>query len=126
MFFFSLDAPVGIDVELIRDNYQFRDIVEKFFSEKEIRDLFSLPESEQLEAFFNCWSRKEAFIKGLGLGVFKGLHSLSVEVSGKRTGKVGLLSDDKGWGLEALDPSDQYAGAFAVYSSDYSISFYNF
>lgn len=127
LFVFALNNPVGVDVEYIRSDYDFVDIAKRFFSPNEVNELFSLPKHEQSQAFFNCWARKEAFIKGLGVGMFKELNKFSVEVSYKKEGRVSLLfdqnehPDSSAWSLEALDPLDGYAGAFAVATNDYQL-----
>ena len=131
LFIFALDVPVGIDVEFIRNDYEFADIANKFFSKTEVAELFSLPVSQQIQAFFNCWSRKEAFIKALGNGLFTALDKFSVEVSARKEGRVRLSDsggglDTQSWILEALDPADGYVGAFAVGLSEYATSFYDF
>ncbi|OGT09380.1 MAG: hypothetical protein A2V89_02745 [Gammaproteobacteria bacterium RBG_16_37_9] len=131
LFIFALNAPVGIDVEFVRHDYKFTDIAKKFFSKAEVAELFSLPVSQQIQAFFNCWSRKEAFIKALGEGMFSPLDEFSVEVSVSKEGQVRLsyANDDqegKFWTLEALDPADEYSGAFAVGLAEYTTDFYDF
>ena len=131
LFIFALDTPVGIDVEFVRNDYEFADIANKFFSKTEVRELFSLPDGQQTQAFFNCWSRKEAFIKALGNGLFTALDKFSVEVSARKEGRVRLSDsggglDTQSWILEALDPANGYAGAFAVGSAEYAASFYDF
>ena len=93
LFIFALNRPVGIDVESIREIENFREIAEKFFAKKETEDLFLLPANEQQQAFFNCWSRKEAFIKAKGLGVYHGLKNFSVEVSSNKKGRIKLILD---------------------------------
>src|SRR6266851_5709472 len=45
------------------------DFANRFFSPGEVLSLGSLPPQLQIEAFFNCWTRKEAYIKGLGQGL---------------------------------------------------------
>ena len=132
VFIFALETPVGIDVEFIRDDYNFEEIAQKFFSPIEAAQLFALPEEQRPQAFFNCWSRKEAFIKALGTGMFSSLDKFAVEVFYNKEGVVKLLQvendlDQKSWRLEAFDPMTKYAGAFAVKrSSACTTSFYDF
>lgn len=130
LFIFTLNNPVGIDVEFVRDNYNFADIAKKFFSKVEIEKLFALPKNEQLQAFFNCWARKEAFIKAQGTGMFRELDKFSVEVSSHKEGQVQLLADDnpneQAWMLEAIDPGEGYSGAFAAGLLKCMASFYDF
>ncbi|MGA2142803.1 MAG: 4'-phosphopantetheinyl transferase superfamily protein, partial [Brevinematales bacterium] len=53
-------------------------IVRRFFSEKEIAEYSRLPEDIKKKAFFTCWTRKEAFIKAIGMGFYMPLKSFSV------------------------------------------------
>lgn len=64
----SRDREVGIDMERIAMELPFRDIARMFFSTREKEELFALPPEKQLAAFYRCWSRKEAYLKGSGLG----------------------------------------------------------
>ncbi|UFS70037.1 4'-phosphopantetheinyl transferase superfamily protein [Geomonas sp. RF6] len=59
---------VGVDLELVRQDLDFAPMARSFFSASEQRDLFTLPPSEQLDAFYRCWTRKEAYLKGTGSG----------------------------------------------------------
>jgi 4'-phosphopantetheinyl transferase len=130
LFIFAKNISVGVDVELIREDYDFVDIAEKFFSKAESTELLSLPKNEQVRAFFNCWTCKEAFIKAKGMGMFHALDKFSVEITGARFGRMGLKDgDDKlesdNWVLEAIDLGNKYAGAFAVDVSNYLVDFYD-
>jgi 4'-phosphopantetheinyl transferase len=130
LFIFALHQPVGIDVEFIRDDFDFIPIAQRFFSKKETADLLALPPDQQLHAFFNCWSRKEAFIKAIGKGIFFALDEFSVEVSNKQKGRLQLQITDqefnaKDWSLEALNPVDGYVGAFATSRQKYEVGFYD-
>lgn len=120
LFIFALNTPVGIDVEFIRNDYEFTDIVRKFFSETESKALFSLPEDTQRQAFFNCWTLKEAFIKAKGIGMFYALDKFSVEVISNKEGKMMLNN----WTLQVIDPAKTYAGAFAVDALEFLANFY--
>jgi 4'-phosphopantetheinyl transferase len=62
------NCRVGVDLERVRDNLAYREIARRFFSRREQEELFALPPSEHLDAFFRCWTRKEAYIKGCGTG----------------------------------------------------------
>lgn len=57
---------VGVDVEKIRDLKHRQNILERYFSKSEQEEYNALPDSQQLLAFFNLWSRKEAFVKAWG------------------------------------------------------------
>jgi 4'-phosphopantetheinyl transferase len=64
----SSRREIGVDLEAIREELEFRGMAERYFSKDEKAELFSLPEEEQLEAFYRCWTRKEAYLKGCGSG----------------------------------------------------------
>ncbi|MDR1012615.1 MAG: 4'-phosphopantetheinyl transferase superfamily protein [Coxiellaceae bacterium] len=128
LFIFSLNGPVGIDVEFIRTDYNFINLAKKFFSKLENEKLFALPKDEQLLAFYNCWTRKEAVIKARGIGIFREFNKFSVEVSPDKEGKKQLFFDqnDQNLTLEAIDPEKSYAGAFVTSLSKFKVSFYSF
>ncbi len=61
-------CDVGVDMERIREDLEFHAMAKRFFSPREQDELFSLPPEQQLAAFYRCWTRKEAFLKGCGCG----------------------------------------------------------
>lgn len=132
VFIFALDVAVGVDLELIRDNYEFMEIAQRFFAKSEYQQLSLLPIAQRKQAFFNCWARKEAFVKALGTGMFNALDRFAVEIFYGKVGKVKLLwdadnCDKERWRLESFDPSVNYVGAFAVNGlSEYQVSYYDF
>ena len=61
-----------------------------YFAPGEIAVLETLQDSDWLQGFFNCWTRKEAFIKATGEGLYCALDSFEVSlVPGE---KVSLVS----------------------------------
>ena len=66
MYAFALARDVGVDIEMIRADAANDRIAENFFSPREVATLRALPRERQVEAFFNCWTRKEAYVKARG------------------------------------------------------------
>lgn len=118
----SRDCAVGVDVELVRRLDDAERIARRFFSARESEIFCALPEEQQPSAFFNCWTRKEAFIKALGEGLSHPLHRF--EVSFIDNAPVALLStrpdseEAAKWTLLALAPGQNYVGALAVKRKD--------
>lgn len=69
MLAIQLDADVGLDVELLRPFPEALDIAKRFFAPQEFTVLASLPAADVSAAFFGCWTRKEAVVKSMGLGL---------------------------------------------------------
>ena len=63
------ERKVGIDLEWIHDISDWRRIARKLFSSREQEVLEELPPEHQLQAIFNFWTRKEAYIKAIGGGL---------------------------------------------------------
>jgi len=109
---------IGVDVELVRDAVDFLQIAERFFSIEERRYLSSQPSTRMKEAFFQCWSRKEAYIKALGKGLSYPLEGFSVVVSdedGDRTEiDAPCTKSSSCLHLTNLSPGPGYVGALAV------------
>jgi 4'-phosphopantetheinyl transferase len=75
---FTRDARVGIDIERMRATAECDAIAARFFAPAEQAALASLPAAERVAAFFACWTRKEALLKAIGLGISRGLNRVEV------------------------------------------------
>jgi 4'-phosphopantetheinyl transferase len=73
-------CEIGVDLEQVRREIPFRAMAERYFSHHEQSDLFSLAEEEQLPAFYRCWTRKEAYLKGTGTGFSQPANGFDVSV----------------------------------------------
>lgn len=117
---------IGIDVEHVRPFHDFERIAERFFSAHEYKSFTSLPSHQKLHGFFNCWTRKEAFIKAVGTGLSYPLHSFDVSLKPDMPARfLSLVSGDTDlshWSLHALQPGEGYVGAVAVASRNSQLS----
>ena len=110
---------IGVDIEYIIDDFPWKDIALSYFSSGEIEQIFSLREESRKRAFFDCWTRKEAYIKASGEGLSNPLDRFEVSICpGDR---AQLLHHDEDpqessrWSLQAIDIGNQkYTAAFAV------------
>lgn len=64
------NVPVGIDIECFKYEMDFLAVAKEFCTARELAKLSSLPCNEQCLAFYRCWTRKEAFIKAIGQGLY--------------------------------------------------------
>jgi len=61
-------ATLGVDIEFVNREMAVEEIARQPFSATEVRCLEILPPSERADAFFSCWTRKEAYVKAIGEG----------------------------------------------------------
>lgn len=81
VFAFARDRDVGVDVERWTPDVECLELAQHFFSRAESGALAALPRDAQRAAFFDCWSRKESYIKATGLGVSHGLDHFDVSLA---------------------------------------------
>lgn len=109
---------VGIDVEHIREVPDALQIVNSVFSVDERRFFNSLPPADFEEAFFACWTSKEAFLKGIGKGLSYPLDQFSIIFSKGESDSVIYVHDDPAyaycWKIIRLSPGPGYSAALAI------------
>lgn len=71
---------VGIDIEVVKPFEGMRDVALQNFSGKELSYVYypGIIMEEQLMRFYEIWTRKEAFLKMIGLGLYTELTNISV------------------------------------------------
>jgi 4'-phosphopantetheinyl transferase len=111
----TIGRVVGIDIEYIREDFATLEIAEHFFSKDEVAALKSLPTDQRTIGFFNCWSRKEAFIKAKGMGVSYPLDRFTVSLAPDEPPALLKVDDDNRevarWKMCELKPGAGYAAA---------------
>lgn len=116
IFAFSSNNDIGIDIEFMKDNIKYKEIINRFFSENEIKEFLNVPEGLQKEAFFNGWSRKESYIKAVGKGLNIPLDSFDVTLDPKNEVKIINIDGKKNniWKLYDLNINKLYKSAFTT------------
>ncbi|SRR6266496_2115226 len=121
----SLNRELGIDLEYFREELADEDVARRFFSACEVRSLFSIPVEIRRVAFFNCWTRKEAYIKARGEGLSMPLQNFDVAFEpGKPAALVRNHVDpieSVRWSMKALDVPPGYAAALVVEGQDWQL-----
>lgn len=114
----SLERKVGIDVERIRSDIELESMAKRFFSPNEVGELMSLPPEQRTIGFFNCWTRKEAYIKGQGLGLSLPLDSFDVSLTPNEPALLHATRPQSHlagyWTIRSLEVDSGYAAAVAV------------
>ena len=106
-----------------------RDIAERFFAPREVDALFALPDEQHTEAFFRCWTRKEAYIKAKGAGLAIPLASFAVSLAPEDPAELLWVKDNsaesKRWNLTTLDPDPTFAACIATEGKPQEVHFGN-
>ncbi len=126
---FNKKYELGIDIEWIRRDLSDLKIAKRFFSQEEVKQLFSLPKEYQKEAFFNCWTRKESYIKARGKGLSIPLNQFDVEFTPDKSARLIATRDDptaaENWVIHALFPVPDYTAAITIDQSAKNIKCWN-
>lgn len=122
LYVVSREFDCGIDVEQIKPTLDLEVMAQRFFSRRECLALSELTGDAQTEAFFRCWTRKEALVKATGIGLSLPLHSFDVPVQIDGLPCETFVNSQRWWLHEAPVPSG-YAGALAVASEHAVITY---
>lgn len=127
MYAFSRNRRVGIDIEHIHALADMEQIAATNFSKDENRQFKTVGVDEKQQAFFNCWTRKEAFIKAIGDGLSFPLAQFDVSlIPGEPARLLGLLGSEQEaarWCMCELRPAVGYVAALVIEGNGCSISY---
>ena len=130
LYAFACGAELGVDLELVRPEFALREkIAERFFSPREVTALRARPASEQPEAFFACWTRKEAYLKARGDGLFGALDQFAVEFTPGAPPAVVWSQDDPEaatrWAMHSFPVQPGFAAALVIEGQGRTVRFWN-
>jgi len=114
----TVGGPVGVDVERLRLLSDMDQIAERTFSRQECAVLRGLPVPLRPAGFFNCWTRKEAYIKALGFGLSYPLERFSVSLAPGVPARLEAVEIDpahvESLTMASLAPRSGFVGAVVV------------
>ena len=112
------ETEVGVDIEYKKPVREWAGVARRFFSPAENAELLALNEPRRMDAFFDCWTRKEAIIKATGEGLNARLDEFDVSLTpGAASLVIADYSDEQkyiGWRLKVIDLGQRFAGAVAT------------
>ena len=125
LFAFAYGREVGVDLEFMRDDLADEEVAERFFSTGEIVSLKAVGPELRKEAFFNCWTRKEAYIKARGDGLSMPLDEFEVSLTPGQP--AALLRNQKmpteaeRWMMRSIPMLAGYVAALVVEGHDWKL-----
>jgi 4'-phosphopantetheinyl transferase len=112
------ERKLGVDLECIRPGLSHDELAKRYFSLDEVSELMALSSEQREVAFFNCWTRKEAYIKAVGLGLSLPLDSFDVSLNPNEPAVLRATRPDAQevtrWSLLSLEVDSGFASAVAV------------
>ena len=111
---------VGCDIEWRDDALPVEALAAQFFSPQEATGLRALPPDRRAEGFFNCWTRKEAFVKARGLGLSFPLDAFEVSLAPDEPAVMRCGGD--GWSLSAFEPLPRLHAAVVAEGRDWRMA----
>jgi 4'-phosphopantetheinyl transferase len=123
----TLGREIGIDVERIRDDLEVEQIARQFFSKAEQLAITTLPVIQRQRAFFDCWTRKEAFVKARGDGLSLPLDHFDVSVRPHEPARLLATRPDANeaaaWEVAAVAVEHGYAAAVVTQTGSVPLSY---
>jgi 4'-phosphopantetheinyl transferase len=114
----SWRRDIGVDVEWWRALKDEAALVRRFFSVAENAAYEALPALARQRGFFDCWTRKEAYIKAVGRGLALPLDSFDVSFGDDQPARLlrasPAVQDARCWALAAVDVGAGVSGAVVL------------
>lgn len=111
-------CSVGIDIEQVRSDINVLELAAAHFASGELSTLRSTAEADRTEAFYRCWTRKEAYLKACGDGLTFDLKKFSVTVDSSEPAALTWVADDPTaplrWSIRDVSVPNGYIGSLAV------------
>jgi len=111
----SLGGVVGVDLERRRLIGDIDRIASVYFTPAEARTIAGLQDDQKLDAFFACWTSKEAYTKALGTGLLTPLDMFAFPTSSwNASSNTRATIHGREWTLSRFEPWPGYTAAVVV------------
>lgn len=117
----SLNRWIGVDIEKMRPMKDILAITNRFFCPQEAALIQALPDEEKEQVFFQFWTAKEAYLKGIGTGIGGGLDQIALGWCKDQLKPLSLQDD---WSLLSFMIEKDYIGSVAVEGKEWIVQYY--
>ena len=111
------NVELGVDIERIRPMENLEGLANRYFAEVEKKQILGQIDPAQTTSFFQCWTRKEAFLKAIGKGLTFPLRDVTVELRPEAAVRILEINDPheqaQNWTLDHVEVEPEYVGAIA-------------
>ena len=118
VYAFALDREIGVDVEAVRELPDADEIAARCFSLRENEAYLALSARDRPLGFFNCWTRKEAFVKAVGEGLSHPLEGFEVSLAPGEPATIlrvgGCAGEHCGWQMQSFSPAPGFVAAIVI------------
>ncbi len=118
LFGFCLNTPIGVDIEETDRSLNVNELAKQILSDDELTIFSQLSEPDKIIGFFNAWTRKEAFIKAIGMGMHFPLKNFSVVFSPNQAEQLLDIQDKRyqkeEWALKHFNITETAIAAVAI------------
>jgi 4'-phosphopantetheinyl transferase len=98
---------VGVDIEYAGSVIDHDAVARESFSSEEFANFAAVDSTLRKQAFFEIWTRKEAYLKAIGEGWFADLHKTAPDASR--------------WSIRTFSPDEDYIASAAVEAQRFDI-----
>jgi 4'-phosphopantetheinyl transferase len=105
-------SAIGCDIEWRNPELACPNVAQRLFAPDEYAALTALPPGEWVTGFFNCWTRKEAYVKALGLGLSYPLDAFAVSLAPGEPACFDRV--EPGWTLVSFEPAPGFQAALVT------------
>jgi 4'-phosphopantetheinyl transferase len=97
----AIGRELGVDIEWQRPMEDLEGIALSVMSDEELGLWKALKPEDRARAFYQVWTRKESYLKAIGLGLYRSLQDVTVPVSADSDGPIDsrLIQDRAGQGV---------------------------
>lgn len=117
----QLDEDLGIDIERIRPFPDALAVARRLFAAEEYEALEALPGEECDATFFRYWTRKEAVVKSIGLGLSYPVNAFTLSRDPGESAERLVIAGENGtsprWSLPVPEPCPGYVAALVTAGS---------
>ncbi len=108
-------VPVGIDIEFINRRFLFDDLIPTVLTATEQLAMTDSPDAHLF--FYECWTRKEAFVKATGAGMTDNFMNVP-SLEGTHYVDSQLIGERGSWTVQPFFVDDSYPAALASESTE--------